>query len=344
MIMKRLFLLVFVFAMMFAVSPLFAQEQPEQPEQPKEEEPGEDEGDTVKWEADVETAFKKAKEKNTMIMMYFYIQNSDMCSEFEEKSINQAEVIKLSEKFVCVKIEKNKEKETAKRFGIGTAPNVLFATADRKRLGHVRECLGPEPFAKKVKEIYESIEIEKKTREILRKDPENLEANLKLAKVYIIREATELAEHCLNKVVDGDARNKKGLLIEAAFRLGYLQAQGGTYKAARDNFKKVRKYDVLDEKGYGDDMLIAEAEMCMNERNSDEALKKLRLFTGKFAKSEFMHRALFLMGHAYYQKNEIANVIKAWEELVEKFPSTGEADRAKYMIPQLKKMLDGQKK
>jgi tetratricopeptide (TPR) repeat protein len=344
--MRHVFFVVCVFALLFAAGTLFAQDQPreepkEQPkEEPKEEKKKEeDEDKTLTWESDLETALKKAKEKDTMVMIYFYIEGNKNLADYEKNIVNQPAVVELSEKFVCLKVEKNKEKKISEKFQASSVPQVLFITGDPKKLGRIVGYVKREEFVEKVKEVYESIEIEKKTREILQKDPGNLAANLELGKVYIIREMREVAIHCLKKVVDGDPKNKKGLLVEAAFRLGFLQYNNGMYKLARDNFKKVRKHDVLDEKGFGDDMLAAEAHMCMKERDFEQAIKKWRLFTVKYSDSELMSDALFYLGGAYYRLRKNKEALETWEKLVKEYPNADRVGQAKYYIQTLKKEM-----
>lgn len=339
--MNRALCLVCMLALLLTASSVPAQE-PEKPREPAGGEPAgsgaEGEGG-IKQAPNFEAALEQARKKDCMVMIYFYREGSKMCAEFEKFSINHPAVVELSKNFVCIKVEKNKEKKIAQQFGVGRVPYTRFIDANRKKLGEVRGFEDPEPFAKKVKEIYESIAIEKKAREILSKDRENLEANLQLAKVWVIRDYRDQAIALFKKVVDGDPRNKKGLLVEAAFRLGFLQFKNGLYVQARENFKKAKRYDARDEKGFGDDMLLAEAHMDLTDRppDMDAALKKLRLFAIKYSDSEFMPQALFRLGYIYSEKKDNAKAIEVWEKLVKEYPSSGEAEQAKYMIPQLKK-------
>jgi tetratricopeptide (TPR) repeat protein len=314
------------------ISPVAFAQEPEQPPAPPA-------GNTVNWEKNLQAALDKAKEKDQMILVFFYKEDSKMCADFESYGINQPAVVELSKNFLCVKVERDKDKEDSARFGIKVVPVTLFLDANQKKLGMLRGYEEPEPFAKRVKEVYESIDKEKKARETLSEDPENLEANLVLAKIWVIRDYRDQAMALFKKVVTGDASNKKGLLVEAAFRLGQLEFENGMFDEAKKSFEKVKKHDPTNEKGYADDMLLAEAHMDMTDQkapNMDAALKKLQLFTVKYADSELMPQALFRMGYAHYQKNDNTKAIETWEKLVKEYPNTAEAERVKYMIQQLK--------
>jgi TolA-binding protein len=331
--MKSLFCLVFALAVILAAAPLLAQD-PEQPAEPQEPQ-----GETVTWESNLDAAVEKAKESGKVIMVYFYIQGSDMCNAFEQYCINQPDVVELSKNFLCLKVEKNKEADVAKHFSITSAPHTLFISAEQRMLGRIKGYLEPKPFAKKVKEIYESVDAEKKALETLSEDSEDLKAQLELAKALVIRDDRDRAIAGFKKVIDGDPRNEKGLLVEACFRLGYLQAENSMFEEAGKNFEKVKKFDTLDKSGYGDDMLLVEAVMDMDNPNGpkiEDALKKLRQFLVKYDKSDLMPQALFRLGYAYYLKNDNAKAVETWEQLVEKYPDTGEAEQVKWMIPQLK--------
>lgn len=292
-------------------------------------------GETVAWESDLDAALEKAKEKNSMVMIYFYKESSGYCADFEKFSINQPAVIELSKKFFCLKLERDKDKEVTARLGVSSVPTTLFVDPNRKKLGMVRGFEDPEPFAQKVKEVYESIEKEKKARSTLSENPDDLEANLELAKIWIIRDYRDQAIALFQKVVDKDPKNEKGFLIEAAFRLGHLQFEAGKFEGAKKSFEKVKKYDRGDSKGYADDMLLAEARMEAKDGNDTEALKKFRLFTNKFSSSELMHEALYFMGGVYYTSGNNKEAKEAWSKLVEKYPESKWAERAKDFIRQL---------
>ncbi len=329
--MRRLVCLICAASILLAVSRVFAQEG----EKPPEPAPG-----GIQWEPNFDKALEKARKGDLMIMIFFYKAGSKMCADFEKNSIEQPAVRELSKKFVCLKVDRDKDKATAGRFAINAIPQTLFITAEQKKLTQIVGYEDPGPFAKKVKEIYESVKIEKEAREILRnKDPEDLEANLKLAKVYIVRGALELAMALFQKIVDKDPENEKGFLVEVAFHLGKLQLEGGLVSKGKENFAKVRKYDQKDAKGFGDDILLHEAKMDLSGRppDADAALKKLRKLVEKYPKSELVPDALFKMGHAYYAAGKNEKAIEAWEKLVKEYPDSPEAGRAKSFAEELKK-------
>ncbi len=339
--MYRFMFMIIVFALVLSAHPLFAQDrEPIGPDEPGGEETVEKEtGETVTWAANLTEALKKAKEKNCMIMMFFRRDKSPMSDSFEKYCINQQKVIELAKNFICLKVDIKKDTATAKKFKISGVPQTMFIDSEQKKLGRVPEFIDPEPFADKVKEVYESIDIEKKVHEALKKNAEDLDANLKLGKIYILRENLPMAEHHLKKVVDGDATNKKGFLVDAAFELGRVQFKNSKLKEAKENFKKVKDNDKENKKGYADDILVMETEVAMSDRNFNEGLDKANEFVRSHKNSEFMHRILFLMGWAYQELNDTEKAIMVWEKLVKDFPESPGAQRVKYVIPQLKEQL-----
>jgi thioredoxin-related protein len=336
--MYRFILIFLAFALAFSIHTLFAQDrEPVEPEEPA----GKASGETVTWEPSFDAALKKAKEKKCMIMMYFHrVQpKSEMCESFEKYCINQKAVVELAKNFICLKVDVKKDIATAKKFKVTGVPQTMFLDSEQKKLGRVPEFVDPEPFAKIVKEVYDSIDIEKKAREALKKDAEDLDANLKLGRIYVLRENLPMAEHHLKKVVDGDASNKKGYLVDAAFELGSVQFDNSKLKEAKQNLDKVRKNDPDNKKGYADDILLMETEMAMSDNDFNGALDKMNEFVRSHKKSEHMHRILFLMGWTYQQLKDIDKAIMVWEKLVKDFPDSPGAQRVKYVIPQLKEQL-----
>lgn len=95
----------------------------------------------IKWEKDLATAMKKAKEKNLPIMIDVYTDWCTWCKELDKNTYTHKEVIDVAKKMISVKLNPETSEEgaeIAQRYGVNGFPTILFISAD----GFVLENVG----------------------------------------------------------------------------------------------------------------------------------------------------------------------------------------------------------
>lgn len=111
----------------------------------------------VKW-IDYEKAFKIAKEKGKLIMLYIYSPECHYCKEMEATTFKNEEVQKtVNEYFVPVKIRKCSEigLEVRREYGYLGTPTFHFVKPNGKKIKSIFGAWKKEDFMKILKYFYE---------------------------------------------------------------------------------------------------------------------------------------------------------------------------------------------
>ena len=87
----------------------------------------------IKWEKDLATAMKKAKEKNVPIMIDVYTDWCTWCKELDKNTYSHKDVIDVAKKMVSIKLNPETSEEGAEiahRYGVQGFPTILFIIVD----------------------------------------------------------------------------------------------------------------------------------------------------------------------------------------------------------------------
>ena len=112
--------------------------------------------DEISWQDDIEAALKASNKEKKYMMIDVYTDWCTWCKELDKRTYTHEAVIKLSKKFVNVKI--NPEKDEAGRnfllpFKVDAYPTILFVDWERNLVGKINGFLEGEEFARKVENI-----------------------------------------------------------------------------------------------------------------------------------------------------------------------------------------------
>ena len=181
----------------------------------------------IAWFTNLKEAQKEARQKSKPLMYDFTASWCGPCKRMEREFWPRAEVIELSKQFVCVKVDFDKEKGLAGKYGINAIPNVVFADPWGRGL------LGQRGFgAGSDTEIFEKIKVLPKDFSSLKEAGDTLEENEKdlnslhqFAAFYQERKFYWLGTKFYEKLVklESDASKRESILLNLAFnslRLG----------------------------------------------------------------------------------------------------------------------------
>lgn len=107
----------------------------------------------IKWTYDVDKGLAKAKKENKPMMVDFMAVWCPPCHAMEDSTFTSPDVIKKASAFVPVRIDIDKKREVAAKYGalarkyggIGI-PNVLFMAPDGRKLKHIVGYYAPQQF------------------------------------------------------------------------------------------------------------------------------------------------------------------------------------------------------
>lgn len=145
-------------------------------------------------------------------------------------------MIKLAAQFVPLKVDAEREgKDLARKYNVRGYPTILFVDGAGKLAGRIGGYMPPGPFGDEMTKIYEAHELPK-IRAVLKKNPNDGEANAKLAAFISAKGKRTEAEAALTKA---EKAGYKGEALSRAYNgVGDMYQSDGKFKIAIKFFNK----------------------------------------------------------------------------------------------------------
>lgn len=141
----------------------------------------------------------------------------------------------------------------------------------------------------------------------------------------------------LGKLVEIDAKNESGHLIQALYKLGASAMVQKDTVLMKKHFDRIRELDPQDNSGYADDMAYAQAYAPYYSKDYRSAAANLEKFIQKYGKSELAPAACSKLAVCWYRAKEKQKAIEALEKLLRDYPQAKEVDSARKWLKRLKK-------
>ncbi|WP_300757773.1 thioredoxin fold domain-containing protein [uncultured Brachyspira sp.] len=190
----------------------------------------------IKWEKDLASAMKKAKEKNLPIMIDVYTDWCTWCKELDKNTYANKEVIDMAKKMVSVKLNPETSKEgaeIAQRYGVQGFPTILFISADGFVLENIGGYVEGEKFVPYMKNAIEKLN--KINIVLASKEP-----SLEKLDLYLESGNEEEAKKIYDILMDKKAISNEAM---AKYLLGFglIKAQKRDYEKANEYFDNIIK-------------------------------------------------------------------------------------------------------
>jgi thioredoxin-like negative regulator of GroEL len=209
----------------------------------------------INWLTDYKTAQKIAAETGQPMLLDFTADWCKPCREMEIRLWSRADVIEIASRFVCVKIDFDKDKNLVNKYGVGKLPHVFTTDSWGAALNFHRG------FSSNAEtEIIENLlavpkdftEI-KEARERLASNKNNLNALAQIADFYQQRKFYYLSSEFYNRMLKLEKDHAKRemlmlLLAENYFQVGWNSESKKMFEAIKKEFpnseqtEKINRY------------------------------------------------------------------------------------------------------
>jgi thiol-disulfide isomerase/thioredoxin len=237
----------------------------------------------IEWQTDITEAQKVAKGNGKPILFDFTAKWCGPCQNMERNFWPRADIVELSKKFVCVKVNFDRNKPFAGKYGVRGIPNVVFTDPWGRGLTYQLGFSGTTEgeILEKIRFLPGDFSPIMQAGNALDADEKNLEALHKVADFYQERKLYWQGTDFLKRILklELDPAKRENVLVNLAFNHIRL----GQPEDAIDRFERL-------EKEYSDS-------------------KEYDLF-------------LYGVMYAYIKKNKLQNAEKTLSELKSKFPGS----------------------
>lgn len=106
---------------------------------------------SISWGHDLEDGLAEAKRADKPLMADFYTEWCGWCKKLDEDTYKDKDVLALAAGFVCVKIDAEEDKESAKKYRVDSYPTIIFFNPAGKEIGRIGGYLPGADFASRMK-------------------------------------------------------------------------------------------------------------------------------------------------------------------------------------------------
>ena len=190
----------------------------------------------IKWEKDLATAMKKAKDKNLPIMIDVYTDWCTWCKELDKNTYSHKEVIDMAKKMVAVKLNPETSKEgaeVAQKYGVQGFPTILFINSDGLILENIGGYVEGEKFVPYMKNAIEKLD--KINTVLASKEP-----SLEKLDLYLESGNEEESKKIYDALMAKKAISKEAM-PKYLLGFGLIRAQRRDYEKANEYFDNIIK-------------------------------------------------------------------------------------------------------
>jgi thiol:disulfide interchange protein len=107
----------------------------------------------IKWGNSLSEALNTAKSQNKPVMVDFYTDWCGWCKKLDSDTYSDSKVQALADKFVCVKVDGDKDRASVLKYDISGYPTIVFLDNTGKEIDRNVGYAGPEEMAQKMQKL-----------------------------------------------------------------------------------------------------------------------------------------------------------------------------------------------
>jgi thiol-disulfide isomerase/thioredoxin len=199
-------------------------------------------GGKIEWKTNYDEALKMAKQTGKPIMLDFWATWCGPCKTMDASVWPNQEVVTLSQKFVCVKVDIDVNPNLAGFYRANSIPTMVFVDPWGNELNRHTGLLRPKDLANMMEVMPADFSEIAEASTILEKDSNNTQALSNIAGFYGKIGAFDMSNRYYERALKTDAAKKEGELREGLLLgIGLNQLKMKKYSDARKTFERCLK-------------------------------------------------------------------------------------------------------
>jgi len=196
----------------------------------------------IHWAPSYAAALAQARTTHKLVMADFYADWCGWCKRMDRDTYTDQKVIRLSQQFIPVRVNSDREgANAARQYGVTGLPTVLFINSSGRVEDTINGYLPPANFATELTRIAQEHQQIPVLQSRFRAHPQDVEAAGKLADLYARQRDTARAGAVLASAEQRDPHNSRGCLTRAYNDLGAAYVQQGSLDQAIPLFRKASR-------------------------------------------------------------------------------------------------------
>jgi thioredoxin-related protein len=190
--------------------------------------------DGVQWKKDFETGIKEAKTSGKLAMIDFYAEWWHWCKKLDSDTYPDKRVAQLSEQFVPIKLDAEKEGQAAaKQYDVHGYPTILFVDGDGKVVYRTAGYQPPEGFAAMMNRVLDFKHVPE-WQQALKASPNDLDLLAKLGTIAAMQADEKAAS---------DYADRAKVAIKGSNDKAKIDSYADLMNAVGDMFQNANKID-----------------------------------------------------------------------------------------------------
>lgn len=107
----------------------------------------------INWENSLRRGMITARDENKPVMVDFYTEWCGWCKKLDQDTYSNPKVQELAGKFVCVKVDGDKDRASVSKYKINGYPTIVFLDSTGEEIDRNVGYAGPDELAKMMEKL-----------------------------------------------------------------------------------------------------------------------------------------------------------------------------------------------
>lgn len=196
---------------------------------------------SIEWYRSLNDARILSEKLQKPIWIYWMITENLLCDKMEEVILFSPEISDISQNFVCVRLDAQKDPGPVSQYDVNAVPSIIILDKSGNEVDRLTGLISRDGLISRLKKVLENKGTPKEWKEFLAKNPEDIESSWFLAEWYLDNNKAKDAIPLLESIIKHDPKNKSGYTDNAIFVLGFSLGSIGEYKKSISFLERLRK-------------------------------------------------------------------------------------------------------